>query len=70
MRAKEKIMDDGGYDTNKNSRSEHWLALLTLEVLCDIRDQLAEVAKLRYMKVGNSELVYSRDEMGGQQDGV
>ena len=43
MRAKEKIMDDGGYDTTKRSQSEHWLALLTLEMLCDIRDQLAEV---------------------------
>jgi len=35
---------------------------LFLEVLIDIRDQLVEVAKLRYIKIGNIAQIYSKDE--------
>ena len=67
MRSKEEIMKEVSqceinYSEPPSEVLQGENEYLFLEVLIDIRDQLAEVAKLRYAKLGNSELVYSRDD--------
>ena len=62
MRTKEIIIDEWELVDEKAS------SYLFLEVLCDIRDSLEKVAKLRYAKLGNVEQVYSVED--GEENGL
>jgi len=62
MRTKGEILNELSIvDTGINATVNLDQGLL-IEVLIDIRDQLAEVAKLRYAKLGNTELIYSKGD--------
>ena len=57
MRTKEKIIEE--YSTLEQLQANGYLFL---EVLIDIRDQLVELNKFRYSKLGDNAALYKEDD--------